>query len=244
MPPDFLIITVGLWIQDKLLGNASFVLGLIGMFHGVPAILFERYSGTWRVPLIGTTDHECLGWPLRQLTERAQGLFSDQTSKYQYAGALIGPWQVSSLGIKNQMKYPGSCVNCEVYKLGINEKWRRDDNVKSPTNFNVVISWPIDALFSCLIWANPEPTLSLPWHDPKPIPIRKWTILEILVWVLFVPYWEVWRLLIQLSIFFALYWVCVRTTTFTCWPYQDSILFRFCHRNLNKMRTYNGIWLR
>jgi hypothetical protein len=36
-----LMITIGLWIQDKLLGSASFVLGSIGMFLGVPAIHFE-----------------------------------------------------------------------------------------------------------------------------------------------------------------------------------------------------------
>jgi hypothetical protein len=50
------MITIGLWIQDKLLGGASFVLGSIGMFLGVPAIHFESYSGTSKMPCRGTTD--------------------------------------------------------------------------------------------------------------------------------------------------------------------------------------------
>jgi hypothetical protein len=36
LPPDLLMITLGLWIQEKLLGNASLVLGVIKMFSTVP----------------------------------------------------------------------------------------------------------------------------------------------------------------------------------------------------------------
>ena len=38
MPSDSLITTVGLWIQDKLPGNVSLVLGAIEMFSTVPTM--------------------------------------------------------------------------------------------------------------------------------------------------------------------------------------------------------------
>lgn len=37
-PPGFLVIALGLWIQEKLPGNASLVLGAIEMFPTVPTM--------------------------------------------------------------------------------------------------------------------------------------------------------------------------------------------------------------
>lgn len=38
MPPDFLMIALGLWIQEKLPGNAFLVLGVIEMFSILPTM--------------------------------------------------------------------------------------------------------------------------------------------------------------------------------------------------------------
>lgn len=139
MPQDFLKITVGLWIQNKLLGSASFVLGSIGMFLGVPAINFESYSGTSRMPRRGTTDHGCLSWPLRQLPKRAQVLVSDQTSNFSIN--MLEPWQVLDRGFTWVSKTRWSILGVASTIRDINEAYTRSGEMICRTHI-VYLGFP------------------------------------------------------------------------------------------------------